>query len=131
MTTSPPDTFDPAASADRLLPWRKVKELTGISRTTAWRMQNAGDFPRPVVISAGRVGWRESDVTAWKTALVPRGARSTPTQPRFFEPEADVTQASEPATASPEPAARSVPTRRSKRATRRRPVATGQLTFDF
>lgn len=51
---------------DRLLPWRSVRDITGISRTTAWRMQQTGDFPRPVPVSAKRVGWWESELTAWK-----------------------------------------------------------------
>lgn len=51
---------------DRLLPWRSVRDIAGISRTTAWRMQQTGDFPHPVPISANRVGWWESELTAWK-----------------------------------------------------------------
>jgi prophage regulatory protein len=45
----------------------------GISRTTAWRLQKAGDFPRPYVVSPGRVAYRESEVEAWKAS---RGHRS-------------------------------------------------------
>lgn len=51
---------------DRLLTWDRVKDIAGISRTTAWRMQKVGDFPEPVTISAKRVGWWESELTAWK-----------------------------------------------------------------
>ena len=53
---------------DRLLPWDRVQDITGLSRTTAWRMQQRGDFPRPVPISPGRVGWSETELTAWKAA---------------------------------------------------------------
>lgn len=41
---------------DRLLPWPAVREIAGISRATAWRMQQVGDFPEPVPISPNRVG---------------------------------------------------------------------------
>jgi len=54
MTLVPPEAD--RHIEDRLLPWRKVKDLTGLSRTTAWRLQKVGDFPVPVAISPGRVG---------------------------------------------------------------------------
>ena len=37
---------------ERLLSWPRVREITGISRTTAWRLSRGGDFPKPVQISA-------------------------------------------------------------------------------
>jgi predicted DNA-binding transcriptional regulator AlpA len=57
---------------ERLLAWRTVRELTGLSRTTAWRLQKRGEFPLPVVMSPGRVGWRESEVEAWQASRAPR-----------------------------------------------------------
>lgn len=64
----------PAAGgpSDRLLAWPRVREITGLSRTTAWRMQKAGDFPPPVQVSAGRVGWWQSDLDRWKASRAPR-----------------------------------------------------------
>lgn len=73
---------------DRLLTWARVKDITGISRTTAWRMQKAGDFPEPVAISPKRVGWWESELTAWKaTRKVGGKARSLapPRKPKLIE----------------------------------------------
>ncbi|QTC92788.1 helix-turn-helix transcriptional regulator [Brevundimonas goettingensis] len=52
--------------ADRLLSWDRVRDMTGISRSTAWRLSHAGAFPSRVSISPGRVGWWESELTAWK-----------------------------------------------------------------
>lgn len=72
---------------DRLLPWPKVRDITGLSRTTAWRLQKAGDFPLPVVISPGRVGWRESELQAWKASRAPRLASALPKIDRSFAPE--------------------------------------------
>lgn len=67
---------------DRLLPWRSVRDITGISRTTAWRMQQTGDFPSPVPVSAKRVGWWESELTAWKA----RRRLAINERPRAFVP---------------------------------------------
>lgn len=58
---------------DRLLPWDRVRDVTGLSRSTAWRLQQVGDFPEPVRISLNRVGWWESELTAWKATRTVRG----------------------------------------------------------
>lgn len=60
------------AERGRLLSWPEVRERVAISRTTAWRLQRAGSFPLPVMISAGRVGWREEEITAWTASLAKR-----------------------------------------------------------
>jgi len=62
----------PGGTDDRLLAWPAVHAVTGLSRTTAWRMQKAGDFPLPVLVSKGRVGWWESELASWKLARAPR-----------------------------------------------------------
>lgn len=125
MTALPTDSIG-EPGLDRLLPWRRVKDLTGISRTTAWRLQNAGVFPRPVQISPGRVGWRESEVTAWKRRLAPKGADTVLTRPRPRPARVPATQEPLPAAPTSGPA----PTAKRKR-TRRPSVAAGQLSFDF
>ena len=51
---------------DRTLSFKRVRELTDLSRTTVWRMQKVGQFPLPIQISPGRVGWLESEVLAWR-----------------------------------------------------------------
>ena len=61
---------------DRLLPWDRVRDVTGLSRSTAWRLQQVGDFPEPVRISPNRVGWWESELTAWKATRTVRGPGS-------------------------------------------------------
>lgn len=73
---------------DRLLTWNRVKDIAGISRTTAWRMQKAGDFPEPVTISAKRVGWWESELTAWKASRNSEGRAKSlapPRKPKLIE----------------------------------------------
>ena len=83
LDTGPTAHEAPGGADDRLLPWGKVRDITGLSRTTAWRRQKAGDFPLAVQISPGRVGWWESELTAWKASRAPRktAARAEPTEP--------------------------------------------------
>ena len=66
------DFLDPDAPSGRYLRWKEVEPSAGISRTTAWRLQRAGDFPRPYVISPGRVGYLEAEVDAWRASRVHR-----------------------------------------------------------
>ena len=68
---------DPGGPGDRLLSWGKVRDITGLSRTTLWRRQKVGDFPLPVQISPGRVGWWESELARWKASRAPRAASAS------------------------------------------------------
>lgn len=68
---------------DRLLPWGRVRDIAGISRTTAWRMQQNGDFPAPVPVSPGRVCWWESELTAWKATRGAGKPLAPPSRPRL------------------------------------------------
>lgn len=75
---------------DRLLTWNKVRDVTGLSRSTAWRLQRLGDFPEPVRISVNRVGWWESELTAWKETRKSRKSRrpmslTAPRAPKLIE----------------------------------------------
>lgn len=131
------DTPDPVALSpdpdDRILPWLRVRDIAGISRTTAWRLQNTGDFPRPVMLSPGRVGWRESDVRAWRASRVPRGQ---PVPAPLFEPcpPAAPKAASPPrAPSSPQPSTPTPQALLAKAPTskRKRAAPSDQLSFDF
>ena len=51
---------------DRILHWAEVKQMTGLSRSTTWRMQRTGAFPRSIALSPGRVGWWESELAGWR-----------------------------------------------------------------
>jgi predicted DNA-binding transcriptional regulator AlpA len=53
-----------------------VGRATGLSRTTAWRLQKRGEFPAPYAISPGRVGYREDEVEAWRISRDHSGARA-------------------------------------------------------
>ena len=130
MTANPPDAFAAAAPGERLLPWREVKALAGLSRTTAWRLQNAGDFPRPVAISPGRVAWRESEVAAWKASLTPRGAAAARPWAAMRPQPAPKPKPGSPAPVSVTPGgATAAP---AGRRSRRRPaIPANQMSFDF
>jgi len=134
MTAAPFDADHPPGD-DRLLPWPKVRDLTGISRTTAWRLQKAGDFPPPVVISPGRVGWHESEIQAWKASRAPRAALP-PKQEKSFLPFSDPGLATAAALTLPLDAS-TVPTPRPRESStlrnrrKGRSSDSGQITFDF
>ncbi|MFC3077851.1 helix-turn-helix transcriptional regulator [Phenylobacterium terrae] len=119
----------PAEPGDRLLAWSKVREITGISRTTAWRLQRAGAFPAPVVVSPGRVAWRESELEAWKAARAPR--RTPPPMPSLSPPRNAPAEPACSASARPQRPPRPAPA--GRKGPRRRGATDGgaQLTFDF
>ncbi len=57
---------------DRILPWSQVKVISGLSRTTVWRLQKTGDFPASVQVSPNRVGWWQSEILEWRRSRLPR-----------------------------------------------------------
>jgi len=50
---------------DRIILEKERKQMTGISRTTAWRMEKANKFPKRRKVSDGLVGWLESEINEW------------------------------------------------------------------
>lgn len=64
---------------DRLLRRRQVEEITGMSRSTIYKMMQSGEFPRPVRIGPSAVRWRASDIVAWvESRPVARGEFDKP-----------------------------------------------------
>ena len=49
----------------RILRTPEVLRRVNVSRTTLWRMWTKGEFPRPMRLSAGLVGWIEAEVDLW------------------------------------------------------------------
>ena len=49
----------------KLLRFPMVRERTGLSRSTIWRLERLGDFPRHRRISANVVAWVEEEVMGW------------------------------------------------------------------
>jgi len=50
---------------DRIILEKERKQLTGISRSTAWRLEQKGRFPKRRQVSDGLVGWLESELVDW------------------------------------------------------------------
>ena len=51
--------------ADRIISRKKFRELTGISRTTEWRMLQAGLLPKVIKVNGKILGYKESDYKKW------------------------------------------------------------------
>jgi prophage regulatory protein len=49
----------------KLLRFPAVRERTGLSRSTIWRLEREGEFPRHRRISANAVAWVEDEVLSW------------------------------------------------------------------
>ena len=49
----------------RLLRFGEVRRRTGLSRSTIWRMERSGMFPKRVKVSVNVVAWREDEVGEW------------------------------------------------------------------
>jgi prophage regulatory protein len=50
---------------DRILREPEVKRLSGLSRTTRWRLERQGEFPRRLQISENAIGWLDSEIRLW------------------------------------------------------------------
>ncbi len=50
---------------DRILREAECQAFTGLSRTTRWRMEAAGEFPSPIKITGTLNGWRLSELQEW------------------------------------------------------------------
>ena len=54
----------------KLLRFEAVQERIGLSRSTIWRLERRGQFPRHRRISANAVAWVEDELVAWIRAKV-------------------------------------------------------------
>ncbi|WP_347710801.1 AlpA family phage regulatory protein [Geotalea sp. SG265] len=50
---------------------KDLKALTGLSRTTVWRLEKKGEFPQRRQLSEGAVGYLLSEVRAWMSSRCP------------------------------------------------------------
>jgi prophage regulatory protein len=70
MPEASAETTQVAHSLDRvlslkLLRFPAIRERTGLSRSTIWRLERHGDFPKHRRISANVVAWVEAEVMSW------------------------------------------------------------------
>lgn len=56
----------PSAQKEILSP-RELPGVTGLSRTTCWRLEKdpSSGFPKRIQLSPGRVGYRRSEIEGW------------------------------------------------------------------
>ena len=54
---------------DRIMNAKEVVLATGLSRTTLKRMEDRGEFPKRVLLTEKRFGYREREVADWIAAL--------------------------------------------------------------
>lgn len=43
----------------------KLQTYVGLSRTTIWRLEKSGQFPKRVRLGQNSVGWLKGDVDTW------------------------------------------------------------------
>jgi prophage regulatory protein len=72
--TAPVSTDTTIASHIRFLRFPAVRARTGLSRSTIWRLERQGAFPRHRRISRNAVAWVEAEITEWMRSKVPAGA---------------------------------------------------------
>ncbi|WP_024506577.1 AlpA family phage regulatory protein [Bradyrhizobium sp. ARR65] len=53
----------------RMLTEKQVLEIIPVGRTTLYRMEKAGRFPKSTYISPNRRVWFESEIIAWQNAV--------------------------------------------------------------
>ena len=66
---------------DRLLRRRQVEEITGMSRSSIYRLMKAREFPRGVRIGPKTVRWRASVIAAWLDSRPAAGDEFGPADP--------------------------------------------------
>jgi predicted DNA-binding transcriptional regulator AlpA len=90
-----PEAFTPNRHEPRrMLSEAQVLEIVPIGRTTLYRMEKAGRFPRGTYISPNRRVWFADEIIAWQNAVNefnPNRGRGRGRRPRF-QPSRDVEQ---------------------------------------
>jgi predicted DNA-binding transcriptional regulator AlpA len=127
--------LSPSGETGRFLRWKEVAHATGLSRTTAWRLQKRDEFPAPYAISPGRVGYREAEIDAWRASRALSGAASAsvPTVSTARDAVIRRSTAPQPRAASPPPAPLPTPVkaRRPRRRSEHARAIAQQIMLDF
>ena len=66
------DRADEISALDRnaIVRFPKVRQLTGIDgRSTFWKWERDGKFPRRIALPGGGVGWRLGEILDWLNEL--------------------------------------------------------------
>lgn len=78
----------------RLIYYPEVKRLTGLSRSTIWKLEKEGTFPRRRLITTNRVAWLESAVHEWINSRAEVAGPES--QPKHNLPHQSITVAASP-----------------------------------
>ena len=57
----------------KFLRFHAVRDRTGLSRSTIWRLERRGEFPKHRRISTNAVGWLEQEINEWMLARAKTG----------------------------------------------------------
>jgi prophage regulatory protein len=55
----------------RLIRLPEVKHLTGLPRSTIYRLMHLGSFPHPVKLAERAIAWKSGDIEIWMEGLRP------------------------------------------------------------
>jgi prophage regulatory protein len=53
------------STPEKLMRLQEVKPTVGLQKSSIYALMRAGDFPKPVRLSARAVAWKYSDIAAW------------------------------------------------------------------
>ena len=53
----------------RMINEQQLLQIVPVSRTTLYRMEKAGRFPRSIYVSPNRRFWFEDEIVAWQSAV--------------------------------------------------------------
>jgi len=56
-------------TAEALLTRKDVEQLSGLSRSSIYRLMHLRKFPAPLKVSYSAVRWKQSDITDWQSNL--------------------------------------------------------------
>ena len=59
-------------SDERMLRRRSVEQMTGLSKSTLYRLIKQGNFPPPLRLTAKAVRWRRDEVNEWLSGRPPQ-----------------------------------------------------------
>ena len=62
---------------NEFLRWPRVRQFTGLSRSTVWRLEKNGQFPARRKLSANSVGWSLIELQAWMQSRNAAAAQDT------------------------------------------------------
>jgi prophage regulatory protein len=71
------------ADAKRVVREECCRRLSGLSRSTRWRLEREGKFPHRLRLSANTVGWLEDEILAWLRERAQLRGSTPPPQPRI------------------------------------------------